>query len=217
MRTVRYSSRLGGGSACQGGICLPGECLPGTVSACPGGVCLPGGVSAQGGVHLPRGLSTCQGVSARGCLPAGGVCLPGSLHLPPPWTDRHLWKHNLSATTVADGNKPNSCHFKLLYYGVLEFSVTSAWNISSAKRCKNYVHKNSHMKSFDDDLAITLPHNQRTHLSFWLACHQWSSFAHLVISIFTNSVPLTRTIVRLMIPHFLCFIFSVSNSIFHGK
>ena len=46
--------------------------------------------------HLGRGC-----LPARGCLPRG--CLPGmrGVHLPP-WTDRHLWKHNLSATTVAD-------------------------------------------------------------------------------------------------------------------
>ena len=31
---------------------------------------------------------------------------PFAMHAPlPPWTDRHLWKHYLSATTVADGNK----------------------------------------------------------------------------------------------------------------
>ena len=28
---------------------------------------------------------------------------PPAMHAPPPWTDRHLWKHNLSATTVTDG------------------------------------------------------------------------------------------------------------------
>ena len=39
-----------------------------------------------------------------GCRLAGGVgwC---TLPSPPPWTDRHLRKHNLSATTVADGNE----------------------------------------------------------------------------------------------------------------
>ena len=48
--------------------------------AISGRACLPGGVSARG-------------VSAQGYTPP----------LPP--VDRHLWKHNLSATTIADGNK----------------------------------------------------------------------------------------------------------------
>ena len=64
-----------GGSA-QGRGCLPGGCLPGSV--CLGGVSARE-ISAQGGV----------------CLLHGGSTLPSR-------TDRHLWKHNLSATTVAD-------------------------------------------------------------------------------------------------------------------
>ena len=42
-------------------------------------------------------------VCLEGCLPGG--CLPGRGVYTPLWTDRHLWKHNLSITTVADGNK----------------------------------------------------------------------------------------------------------------
>ena len=65
---------------------------------CNEGVC-PEGVSAQQGVLARR--SVCQG----GCLPRG--CPPGGVHLPP--VDRILdtrwWKHYLSATSFADGNK----------------------------------------------------------------------------------------------------------------
>ena len=49
----------------------------------------------------------CSGVSAQsgGCLPGGRVSDQGAVHLPPTrgQNDRLLWKHNLSATTVADG------------------------------------------------------------------------------------------------------------------
>ena len=50
----------------------------------------------------------CSGRLLGGCLPgrpAQGVsafCLVYTCP-PSPWTDRHLWKHNLSPTTVADG------------------------------------------------------------------------------------------------------------------
>ena len=48
-----------------------------------------GGVSAQGGI-----------------CPEGGVSLGVVVvYSSPLWTDSHLWKHNLSATTVADGKK----------------------------------------------------------------------------------------------------------------
>ena len=72
----------------RGGVVCPGrECLPARgVFACQGGdVCLP------------------EGCLPRGCLPPGG-CLPArvGVHLLL-LTDRHPWKHNLSATTVADG------------------------------------------------------------------------------------------------------------------
>ena len=75
---------------------------------------LPRGVFAWG--CLPRGLSA-QGVSAWGCQPRGAVCL-GVVHLLPPdqeadtrplWTDRHLLKHYLSATTVADCKHMPGC------------------------------------------------------------------------------------------------------------
>ena len=60
---------------------------------CLGGVCPRG--SAQG-----ECLPTCEVSAQGGCLPGG--CTP-----PPLWTDRHLSKYNLSATSVADGKKPN--------------------------------------------------------------------------------------------------------------
>ena len=84
-----FVNRLPGGMSAKGG-CLPGgvcrSCVPRGVCAggvCPGG-CLPGGC-------LPGG---CQ---SGGCVP-GGVCQEvcarmGVCH--PPWTDRHLRKHNL--------------------------------------------------------------------------------------------------------------------------
>ena len=65
------------------------------LTVCPGSVYQ--GVSAQGGVSA-------YGVSVRGavCLGVGVsaqgvVCHPQTRgrQSPPPWTDRHLWKHNL--------------------------------------------------------------------------------------------------------------------------
>ena len=53
-------------------------------------------------VHVGCVTSAAVAISG-GCLP-GGVSVQGGVHLPL-WTDRHLWKHKLSATTVADGNK----------------------------------------------------------------------------------------------------------------
>ena len=64
-------------------------------SGCQIGGCLPRGFCL--GPHLLRGCLP-SGVSARGCLPKG--CTP------PPCGQRHLWQHNLSATTVADGKNP---------------------------------------------------------------------------------------------------------------
>ena len=80
-----------GVSACQGEWLLRG--VSASQGVCPGrGFCLPGtGVSS-------KGVSAWESVCARGYLPREGV------NLPPPWTVRHLWKDNLSATTVADGN-----------------------------------------------------------------------------------------------------------------
>ena len=53
------------------------------------------------------GVSAWGVVSAHGGLPGGGVCQ--TPHPPPDRIlDTRLWKHNLSATTVADGNKSNS-------------------------------------------------------------------------------------------------------------
>ena len=73
------------GVPARGGVCTCQGYLPG--GTCPG-MYLSGGVPEWGG-YLP-GKCTCQGIPAWGCTCLGGAC-PGT----PPWTDRHLWKHNL--------------------------------------------------------------------------------------------------------------------------
>ena len=99
-RPLQWSSDgdcLPGKGVCLGGVYL-GGCLPRGVSAwrdvCPGGVCL-GEVSAWG--CLPGGLP-------RGCLPVfpGRVYTSSSVDK---IVDTRLWKHYLSTTSFADGNK----------------------------------------------------------------------------------------------------------------
>ena len=116
MHTVRCSGHLrmgvvspGGMSAqglCAQGVCAQGVCAQGVsaqgVSGQWGCVCLGGGVWPEG--CLPRGFLS------RGCLPRGG-CMPRGVYTSHQWTDRHLCKHNLSATTVADGK--NCCGVNL--------------------------------------------------------------------------------------------------------
>ena len=98
MHTVRCSDRLVGGNVCLGWGCLPG------------GVCL--GESSQGRC-LPRG-GLSEGCLPRGCLPRG--CTPP----PPPWTDRRLWKHYLSATTVINDKHQRKISVSLpLWLGVV--------------------------------------------------------------------------------------------------
>ena len=94
--------------------CIPVKCIPSAaVAICWGvGVCLGGvcpGASAWG--HLSGGVCLWGGgvFAQGGCLPRRGVHLPL-------WTDRHLWKHNLSATTVADGKNIN-------YHGIVSSYV----------------------------------------------------------------------------------------------
>ena len=53
-----------------------------------------------GGDLLREGCLPGRDVCPRGCLPKG--CLPRGVYTSLPWTDRHLWKHNLSATTVKE-------------------------------------------------------------------------------------------------------------------
>ena len=76
MRTVHCSSHLGGGVSAQGVSAWRGEgCLPDREER----VCLPGsGVSPHGGVYLPP-VDRILGI--------------------------RLWKHYLSATLFADGNR----------------------------------------------------------------------------------------------------------------
>ena len=95
MRTVRCSRRL------LGEGCLPAK-----------GLYLPKwGVSPRGwlparGCLPTRGSVYLGGLPAKGRLPAWGasVC-QGGVYTSPVWIHRHMWKHNLSATTVADGKK----------------------------------------------------------------------------------------------------------------
>ena len=90
MRTVCYSGCLEGrGRVSAEEVSARGvsgwEGVSAQGSVCLGGVCLGGSTK--------RGMGGCLGMSVR-----LGVC-PGGVH-PPPWTDRHLWKHYLSATVI---------------------------------------------------------------------------------------------------------------------
>ena len=129
---------LGGGLP-RGGVSVRG-CLHGGV--CPGGVCLwvctqVGGWGCPpsgGGVYPVEGVSTSgggvhpvQGVSTqwRGCLPRG--CMPpqNQRQTTPPCrqNDRLLWKHYLSATTVADGkNKTLFVHCANIWKETFDFT-----------------------------------------------------------------------------------------------
>ena len=89
----------------EGGVCLPGGCLPwggrclptrllggGGVSACWGvSACRAAGGVCPGGVCLPRGVPARGCLAARlpggGCMPGEGVCLPGVCGKHPPWTE----------------------------------------------------------------------------------------------------------------------------------
>ena len=53
-----------------------------------------------------KGVSDQGGGSAQGGVWWGGVCPSACWDTHPHYeqNDRHLWKHNLSKTTVADGN-----------------------------------------------------------------------------------------------------------------
>ena len=64
---------------------------------------------------LGRGGVLPRGVSAR-----HRVC-PG-VYTSRPWTDRHLWKHNLSATTVTDGKNGNKNHFHSVWVDINSFA-----------------------------------------------------------------------------------------------
>ena len=54
----------------------------------------------------PVKISHIQECIPVGCVPSAAVAVCwGGVQFSPLWTDRHLWKHNLSATTVTDGKK----------------------------------------------------------------------------------------------------------------
>ena len=50
----------------------------------------------------PSGHTPWKGPGTRDTLERNGI---RNAHSPPLWTDKHLWKHNLPATSLADGNK----------------------------------------------------------------------------------------------------------------
>ena len=139
MRTVCCSSHLLGGGVCPWG-CLPttGGCLPAT------GECLPArGVSASQGVSacpgegcLPRRVSACHGDV---CLPVG--CLParGMFGRPPldRILDTRLWKHYLSSTSFADGNK------RSIMSNILVLFQTNWWQ--SSEYHPNFYHHHHHV------------------------------------------------------------------------
>ena len=123
------------GMHCAGGClprgCLPRGCLPRSGSAqgdvYPGG-CLPRGVSAQGGV--------CRGeVSASG--PRGG-CIPAcNGQTTPLWTDRHLWKHDLSKLRLRAVINENLILFRFficIFYGVAISILAAQTHLTAAMR-----------------------------------------------------------------------------------
>ena len=99
---------------------------------------------------LHRGSPQGEGVSARGCLPKGdvcicpggvsaqGVCLPrgvsvclsmGGVNLPPVGRilETHLWKHYLSATSFADGNEPLGWCLNTYWYFISSRQMGIIW------------------------------------------------------------------------------------------
>ena len=120
------------------------------------------------------GGGVCPGVSALGtrgaCLPGDGwlpregVCL-GSVHLPPLWTDRCLWKHYLSANAVADGNKKKRrgntvevVTFPLIYYIVLIPTLTGDSTIQKISVTGRASHENTY-KFCDERLLRNEAHH----------------------------------------------------------
>ena len=68
------------------------------------------------GVSVPIGGSLSRGVSVR------GICVSVFLTENPPWTDRHLWKHNL-------------CKLRLLVVKI--WDVISKLTVRAAKNCES--------------------------------------------------------------------------------
>ena len=90
---VYPSMHWAGGVSAWG--CVPRGCIP----ACTGqGVCLPGVVYPGG--CLPRGCLLGVSALGRGCLPVVSAPVHAGIHTPHEQNHRHLWKHNLAATTL---------------------------------------------------------------------------------------------------------------------
>ena len=100
MLTVRCSGRLGGGRCLPRG-CLPWEgCLPRGRGVCSGGLHSP-----RSPLPVDRTTDACENITFPQLLlqMVKGVSAQGGVHPPCGQNDRCLWKHYLSATTVADG------------------------------------------------------------------------------------------------------------------
>ena len=114
------------------------------------------------------GGGVCRGwVSARGVgvCPGSGVCRGRGCTLPLPlWTDRRLWKHNVSATTVADGNEKAQVKASHLYRIRPRFRNNYSRRVSRASGwkkslfcCKYSVHMSlSRVNPGDSKLYIIL-------------------------------------------------------------
>ena len=88
-----------------------------------GGACMPGGMHVQGAYML--GVCACWGHACQGvCMLV--VCVPHTS--PIPWTDRHLWKHNLCKLRLSA--------VKILPLPFSREDSTVDWSVET-NRCKN--------------------------------------------------------------------------------
>ena len=87
------------------------------------GACMPGGTWMPGGAcMLGRGVH------------AGGMC---ATHAPPPWTDRHLWKHNLGKLllrVVIKGNFASTLYW--LSFLIFPNDMLSMTTIETCTNCE---------------------------------------------------------------------------------
>ena len=82
--------------------CIPAGCIPPTSMAISKGWAVQGGCVCPGGC-VSKGVYTPCPIACWDTHPHSPAQLRADIH--PPWTDRHLWKHYLSAITVAGGKK----------------------------------------------------------------------------------------------------------------